>query len=83
MITDGDTHEARCGEEGSHQQIKVPLAAIGAPGKVQPFGQRSTLQDAETLREGIGAALLVLFLPLGVSVLVLTVGGTLWHRRHG
>lgn len=45
-ITDGDTLKARCGEEGSYQQIKVRLAEIDALEKVQPFGQSSKQQLA-------------------------------------
>lgn len=40
-ITDGDTLTARCGEPGTYEQVKVRLAEIDAPEKVQPFGERS------------------------------------------
>lgn len=40
-ITDGDTLTARCGEPGSYEQVKVRLAEIDAPERVQPFGERS------------------------------------------
>lgn len=40
-ISDGDTLTARCGEPGHYEQLKVRTAAIDAPEKAQPFGQRS------------------------------------------
>ena len=40
-ISDGDTLTARCGEPGAYTQVKVRVAAIDAPEKAQPFGQRS------------------------------------------
>ncbi|MES2187939.1 MAG: thermonuclease family protein [Pseudomonadota bacterium] len=40
-IADGDTLTARCGDPGTYQQVKVRLAAIDAPEKKQPYGQRS------------------------------------------
>lgn len=40
-VSDGDTLTARCGEPGAYEQVKVRLAAIDAPEKAQPFGQRS------------------------------------------
>lgn len=40
-ISDGDTLTARCGELGAYEQVKVRLAAIDAPEKAQPWGQRS------------------------------------------
>lgn len=46
-ITDGNPLKARCGEEGSYQQIKMRLAEIDAPEKVQPFGQHSRLRLAD------------------------------------
>ncbi|MDO9031756.1 MAG: thermonuclease family protein [Hydrogenophaga sp.] len=40
-IADGDTLTARCGVPGAYEQVKVRIAAIDAPEKAQPFGQRS------------------------------------------
>jgi endonuclease YncB( thermonuclease family) len=40
-VNDGDTLTARCGAAGSHERIKVRIAAIDAPEKNQPFGQRA------------------------------------------
>lgn len=40
-ITDGDTLTARCGRIGDYEQVKVRIAAIDAPEKAQPFGERS------------------------------------------
>ncbi|SFP17592.1 thermonuclease family protein [Variovorax sp. 770b2] len=40
-VTDGDTLTARCGHIGSYEQVKVRIAAIDAPEKKQPYGQRS------------------------------------------
>jgi endonuclease YncB( thermonuclease family) len=40
-VTDGDTLTARCGRSGAYEQIKVRIAAIDAPEKAQPYGQRS------------------------------------------
>ncbi|MBE0586547.1 MAG: thermonuclease family protein [Hydrogenophaga sp.] len=40
-ISDGDTLTARCGQPGAYEQVKVRIAAIDAPEKSQPFGQRS------------------------------------------
>ncbi|MBT2337055.1 thermonuclease family protein [Variovorax paradoxus] len=40
-ISDGDTLTARCGHVGSYEQIKVRIAAIDAPERAQPHGQRS------------------------------------------
>ncbi|MES2183972.1 MAG: thermonuclease family protein [Pseudomonadota bacterium] len=40
-ISDGDTLTARCGPPGSYEQVRVRLAAIDAPEKKQPYGQRS------------------------------------------
>lgn len=40
-IADGDTLTARCGEPGAYEQVKVRIAAIDAPERTQPFGQRS------------------------------------------
>jgi len=40
-IADGDTLTARCGQPGAYEQVKVRIAAIDAPEKAQPFGQRS------------------------------------------
>lgn len=46
-ISDGDTLTARCGEPGAYEQVKVRVAAIDAPEKAQPFGQRSRQNLAE------------------------------------
>ena len=40
-VTDGDTLTARCGRIGAYEQIRVRIAAIDAPEKAQPYGQRS------------------------------------------
>lgn len=40
-IVDGDTIDVRCGEPDTYQQIRVRIAAIDAPEKSQPYGQRS------------------------------------------
>lgn len=40
-VSDGDTLTARCGVEGSYEQIKVRLNGIDAPEKRQPFGERA------------------------------------------
>ena len=40
-ISDGDTLTARCGRIGAYEQIKVRIAAIDAPERKQPYGQRS------------------------------------------
>lgn len=43
-VSDGDTLTARCPTQDKahpYQQVKVRLAAIDAPEKAQPFGQRS------------------------------------------
>ena len=40
-ISDGDTLTARCGTEGSYEQIKVRIHAIDAPERSQPYGNRS------------------------------------------
>lgn len=40
-VSDGDTLTARCGEAGDYTKLKVRIAAIDAPEKRQPFGQRS------------------------------------------
>lgn len=40
-VSDGDTLTARCGAPGAYEQVKVRIAAIDAPEKKQPFGQRS------------------------------------------
>lgn len=40
-IADGDTLTARCGQPGAYEQVRVRIAAIDAPEKSQPFGQRS------------------------------------------
>lgn len=56
-IADGDTLTARCGEPGAYEQVKVRIAAIDAPEKAQPFGQRSKqflsdlcFQEAATIK---------------------------------
>jgi len=46
-ISDGDTLTARCGEPGAYERVKVRVAAIDAPEKAQPFGQRSRQHLAE------------------------------------
>jgi len=40
-ISDGDTLTARCGERGGYEQVRVRIAAIDAPEREQPYGQRS------------------------------------------
>lgn len=40
-IVDGDTIDARCGEPGAYQQIRVRVNAIDAPESKQAFGQAS------------------------------------------
>jgi len=40
-ISDGDTLTARCGRIGAYERVKVRIAAIDAPEKAQPYGQRS------------------------------------------
>ena len=40
-ISDGDTLTARCGRIGAYEEVKVRLAAIDAPERSQPYGQRS------------------------------------------
>ncbi|WP_198087111.1 thermonuclease family protein [Variovorax sp. E3] len=40
-ISDGDTLTARCGRTGAYERVKVRIAAIDAPEKAQPYGQRS------------------------------------------
>lgn len=40
-IVDGDTIDARCGDPGSYEQVRVRIAAIDAPEKKQAFGERS------------------------------------------
>lgn len=40
-VTDGDTLTARCGHAGAYEQVRVRIAAIDAPEKRQPYGQRS------------------------------------------
>ncbi|KQW64658.1 thermonuclease family protein [Variovorax sp. Root411] len=40
-ISDGDTLTARCGRLGAYERVKVRIAAIDAPEKAQPYGQRS------------------------------------------
>jgi endonuclease YncB( thermonuclease family) len=40
-ISDGDTVAARCGTAGEYEQVKIRIAAIDAPEKRQPFGERS------------------------------------------
>ncbi|MDP9912729.1 endonuclease YncB(thermonuclease family) [Variovorax boronicumulans] len=40
-VSDGDTLTARCGRSGAYEQVKVRIAAIDAPEKAQPYGQRS------------------------------------------
>ncbi|MET3441763.1 endonuclease YncB(thermonuclease family) [Variovorax paradoxus] len=40
-ISDGDTLTARCGRIGSYEEVKVRIAAIDAPERAQPYGQRS------------------------------------------
>ncbi len=40
-ISDGDTLTARCGCIGAYERVKVRIAAIDAPEKAQPYGQRS------------------------------------------
>lgn len=43
-VTDGDTLNARCGEPGAYQVVKVRIGAIDAPEKAQAFGSRSRQQ---------------------------------------
>jgi endonuclease YncB( thermonuclease family) len=40
-ISDGDTLTPRCGRIGAYERVKVRIAAIDAPEKAQPYGQRS------------------------------------------
>ncbi|MGJ7528843.1 thermonuclease family protein [Variovorax sp. GB1P17] len=40
-ISDGDTLTARCGRIGAYERVRVRIAAIDAPEKAQPYGQRS------------------------------------------
>ncbi|CAN7505673.1 thermonuclease family protein [Variovorax paradoxus] len=40
-ISDGDTLTARCGRLGAYEEVKVRIAAIDAPERAQPYGQRS------------------------------------------
>jgi endonuclease YncB( thermonuclease family) len=40
-ISDGDTLTARCGERGAYERVRVRIAAIDAPEREQPYGQRS------------------------------------------
>jgi endonuclease YncB( thermonuclease family) len=40
-ISDGDTLTVRCGRFGSYEEVKVRIAAIDAPERAQPYGQRS------------------------------------------
>lgn len=40
-VSDGDTLTARCGRSGAYERVKVRIAAIDAPEKSQPYGQRS------------------------------------------
>lgn len=40
-ISDGDTLTARCGRAGAYERVKVRIAAIDAPERSQPYGQRS------------------------------------------
>lgn len=40
-IVDGDTIDARCGDKGAYQQIRVRVNAIDAPESKQAFGQVS------------------------------------------
>jgi endonuclease YncB( thermonuclease family) len=40
-ISDGDTLTARCGRAGAYERVRVRIAAIDAPEKAQPYGQRS------------------------------------------
>ena len=46
-ISDGDTLTARCGQPGQYEQVKVRIAAIDAPEKKQPWGNRSRQSLAE------------------------------------
>lgn len=40
-VSEGDAFTARCGTAENHEQIKVRIAAIDAPGMGQPFGPRA------------------------------------------
>jgi endonuclease YncB( thermonuclease family) len=40
-VSDGDTINARCGEQGSYEQIRVRLAGIDAPERRQAYGERA------------------------------------------